>query len=401
MNSRRTLAILTPVAFTALGAGLALLAAGPLNPPGGAVSPSYKTLAEIEPRIAINSTNTPGDADSVFRISQPGSYYLTGNIAGVAGKHGIWIAASGVTLDLNGFALTGVSGSLNGVVAPARNVAVLNGTVSNWGGDGVGLASFVSDNCRVERVFASYNGGNGIDVAYASVVANCSALANTGAGIYTVSDCTIMDCTANRNQGDGFGMSDLGNRCLYSNCTSADNTGNGFELKDGSSITNCTSYSNNNHGILAGAGCTITNCTVTENFDLGITVGNDSTVTGCTARANGTHGILVTADCIATGNSCNGNGTSAFTTGAGIYVSGANNRIEANNCSNNDRGIEAAGTLNLIIRNTASSNSTNYLFVANNRYGPILDITGATAAVNGNSAASTTSTTDPHANFRY
>lgn len=96
-----------------LGAGSAL--AGDLNPPAGPVAPTHKTLTEIEPRTAINLANTPGDADSLFKITQPGSYYLTGNITGVAGKHGVEIATSGVSLDLMGFTLTGVAGSLDGV----------------------------------------------------------------------------------------------------------------------------------------------------------------------------------------------------------------------------------------------------------------------------------------------
>ncbi|HZJ13677.1 MAG TPA: hypothetical protein VFD27_01440, partial [Chthoniobacteraceae bacterium] len=75
------------------------LAQGPLTPPG-APAPTMKTLDQIEPRTAINSTNTPGDDDSLFKITQPGSYYLPGNITGVATKHGIEITASDVTLDL-------------------------------------------------------------------------------------------------------------------------------------------------------------------------------------------------------------------------------------------------------------------------------------------------------------
>ena len=47
---------------------------GSLTPPAGPVAPTPGP----EPRIAINATNTPGDADSVYRIAQPGSYYLTG-----------------------------------------------------------------------------------------------------------------------------------------------------------------------------------------------------------------------------------------------------------------------------------------------------------------------------------
>src|SRR5437868_7397499 len=90
-------------AFGIIAAGTAL--AGPLNPPAGPVTSSYKTLTEVEPRTAINAANTPGDSFSVFKITQPGSYYLTSGFAGVTGKTGILIASGGVTLDLNGFTI--------------------------------------------------------------------------------------------------------------------------------------------------------------------------------------------------------------------------------------------------------------------------------------------------------
>ena len=60
--------------------------AGDLNPPAGVFAPTLKNLQAVEPRVEINVTNTPGDADSVFRIVQSGSYYLTGNISGEPGK---------------------------------------------------------------------------------------------------------------------------------------------------------------------------------------------------------------------------------------------------------------------------------------------------------------------------
>ena len=49
---------------------------------------------------------------------------------------------SGVTLDLNGFDLVGVPGSLDGVFgsnAPTVNIAVRNGSVRNWGGNSLNL----------------------------------------------------------------------------------------------------------------------------------------------------------------------------------------------------------------------------------------------------------------------
>ena len=110
----RTVCWSAVVGTLALGGALVALA-GPLSPPGGPVASTGKTLTEVEPRIAVNATNTPGTATSLFKITQPGSYYLTGNITGVSGKNGIEIAASGVSLDLTGFDLSGVPGSLDGV----------------------------------------------------------------------------------------------------------------------------------------------------------------------------------------------------------------------------------------------------------------------------------------------
>ena len=66
--------------------------------------------------IEVNSVNTPGDASASFVISQTGSYCLPGNIVGESGKSGIRIDADSVTLDLGGFAMLGVSGSLSGVL---------------------------------------------------------------------------------------------------------------------------------------------------------------------------------------------------------------------------------------------------------------------------------------------
>ncbi|MDP1661323.1 MAG: hypothetical protein Q8L55_05350, partial [Phycisphaerales bacterium] len=154
--------------------------AGPLDPPAGPVAPTAKPLAEVEPRTAINATNTPGDADSLFKITQPGSYYLTGNITGVVGKHGIEIVASGVTLDLNGFDLVGVAamGAFDGVsvtLSSQRNIAVVNGSVRNWGDEGVDLGSSFTLNGRVEGVHANGNAGTGISAGPASTVTNCSA----------------------------------------------------------------------------------------------------------------------------------------------------------------------------------------------------------------------------------
>jgi hypothetical protein len=174
-----------------LVAAATVFALGDLNPPAGSVAATGKRLTEIEPRIAINATNTPGDADSVFRIAQPGSYYLTGNITGVAGKHGIEIAASNVSIDLNGFVVDGggVIGSLDGIrtsLSALSALTITNGKVSNWGRDGINLATTSSNSSLVERVEAIGNGGNGMQIGLTSVIDRCTA-GRTARGVSSAS----------------------------------------------------------------------------------------------------------------------------------------------------------------------------------------------------------------------
>src|SRR5215813_2047720 len=95
----RTLYSLTLIAL-ALMAVPAL--AGDLTPPPGPVGPTMKPLSQVEPRTPVTATTTPGDFNSVYQINQSGSYYLTGNVAGVTGKIGVKILVGNVTLDLNG-----------------------------------------------------------------------------------------------------------------------------------------------------------------------------------------------------------------------------------------------------------------------------------------------------------
>ncbi len=227
-----------PLSVAAAVACVWLANAGDLNPPTGPITPTMKTLDEVEPRIAINATNTPGDADSLFKITQPGSYYLTGNITGVVGKHGVEIVASGVTLDLNGFDLVGVAamGAFDGVshtVGGLTNIAVVNGSVRNWGDEGVDLGTIGAVNCRVANVLASGNAGNGMSTGNASAVSNCSASENTGNGISAGFGGTVTNCSAYQNTGNGISTS---TGCTVSNCSAFSNTLNGISVANGGEL---------------------------------------------------------------------------------------------------------------------------------------------------------------------
>src|SRR5262249_38758199 len=75
--------------------------------PSGPPAPTMKTLDQIEPRTPISSLP--------YTIISPGSYYVTTNLTGMSGAHGITVNASDVTLDLGGFSLIGGPGSQIGI----------------------------------------------------------------------------------------------------------------------------------------------------------------------------------------------------------------------------------------------------------------------------------------------
>jgi parallel beta-helix repeat protein len=287
--------------LAALGSSF-LLAQGPLAPPPGAPAPTMKTLDQVEARTSIDATHTPGDADSLFKITQPGSYYLTANVTGVNAKYGIEIAVSGVTLDLNGFDLVGVPGSLDGVsvtLLNAINVSVRNGSVRSWGGSGINLLDAATSATNVADIVASQNVVNGIRMGFGGTITRCTCYNNTGAGIAGAA---------------------------------------------GTVITQCASNTNGSHGITTGSGCNIS---------------------GCTVRSNVGDGINVFSSCLVLNNDCSLNGNGAGD-GAGIHATSADNRIEGNNCIGADRGIDVDVAGSIIVKNTCSGNATNWDVVAGN-----------------------------------
>ena len=220
----------------------ALFAQGALAPPG-IPAPTMKSLDQVEARIIVNSTNCPGDSTALFIISQPGSYYLTGNISGVSGKDGIAVTAPDVTLDLNGFSLIGVSGALFGVDALSQqpNLTIRNGSLRNWS---TGIAAARG---AIERIQAS-NNGTGIAVSKRSTVTNCSASSNTGTGM-SASDSIVEHCIAANNS---VGVAVF--QSILSNCLVELNTTNGINAQGGAYVLENNCLSNSAAGIISSGG---------------------------------------------------------------------------------------------------------------------------------------------------
>src|SRR4051812_15393777 len=174
---------------------VAVRAQGSLTPPPGPPGPTMKTLSQVEPRTPIGGLP--------FTVQTAGSYYLTTNVAGRASAHGIIIEASDVTLDLNGFVLSGVAEAQNGIQIPAvqRNIAIRNGTVQGWS---VGVEARQSSECQFEGLRVIDNAAAGLVAGVGSTIAGCNAFGNRGFGLSAGANSSITDVSAQSNQLEGI-----------------------------------------------------------------------------------------------------------------------------------------------------------------------------------------------------
>lgn len=381
-----------------IGSGSGLLVTQPafsqasLTPPGPP-APTMKTLDQVEARTIVNAANSPGDATHQFIITTGGSYYLTSNITGASGKNGITINADNVTLDLNGFALVGVAGSLSGltVVGNHRHIAVHGGTVRSWPGAGVELGTTVLT--EVHSLLVSGNGGFGISAGDTTTIRDCASRENGGDNFRTGAHAVISHCSAVLStNGHGFNVT---SDCQLSNCVSNGNAANGFTATVHTSLVDCVASSLNVIGFRVGAGCSITQCIARSNKDygiytdqaavvsnctassqsggtgIGIRVGDASTVNGCTASYNLYDGIQSTNQCLIANNTASYNGLPPNSLGSGIQTFGGTNRVDSNFVSSNYLVGIAFGPSDIVTRNTSRSNgSARYNLVASSNLGP-------------------------------
>ena len=336
-----------------------VFAQGSLTPPS-APAPAMKTLDQGEPRTPISSVP--------YTISEPGSYYLTTNLTTTA-DYGVIIRASGVTLDLMGFALSGggmnygvfVDGATNRVV---EAVVVRNGAVKNFH---IGIRAEYSLGGRFEQLAISDNISDGVyfygrhGQCNGNTFANCSISGNGTYGVYLNGESgqcagnTMADCTLSGNGSDGVYLDGQSGQC------------------DGNTLADCTLSGNGRYGVdLAGNssgqcnGNTISDCTIRENGDYGVYLyGNHgqcagNTVADCTIQKNKERGIVLY---FAEGNRVEGNHVIGQTGDGTTY------------------GIYCSTTMdNLILRNTCMGQTNNFLFNSDDTYGPEVTASGALSA---------------------
>ena len=410
-----------------------IFAQGSLTPPGPPAA-TMKTLEQVEPRIDVATLS--GDANSEVVITNSGSYYLSANLE-VGKDKGIYIAATDVTLDLNGFKISRSSGSGGEGIYIAGNMDRATVRNGNLVGFSYGIRDAGTRGCLLDKLAVSYCYAVGIYAGTGARVIDCRAHDNPGFGIYAGAGSSLNGCTAPYNGGTGIhaiGGSSL-NGCTANNngsngisapggsslngCTANNNGSYGISAGDGASLSGCTANNNGSYGISAGSGSSLSGCTARDNGTSGISAGSGSSLNGCTAYNNGTSGISaiygssikdctanentgdgirVYGGCHVVGNNCRRNGLNGD--GAGIHALLGDNRIDGNTVTDNDRGIDVDYSGNLIVRNSASGNTTDYEISTYNRVGVIVSCP-TSGAISGSTGGAGVGTTDPWANFSF
>jgi hypothetical protein len=305
--------------------------AGPLTPPG-APAPTHKTLTEVEPRTAINATNTPGDASHVYIISQSGSYYLTEDIVTAGTVSGIRIEADQVQLDLSGFTIRG-PGNLPpnaGIVSTAvSGIHIMNGFVSGYSTCvDLSLATVI----RADSLSMS-SGGQGMTTGGDAHISNCdvystnngyeingrgnlieSSIARCGLyGFWFTGSTTATSCVANGGiRGFIIAPDSDGSTMLLENCRSEGNFTSGFEAStSGGSqyviFRGCVAARTSGYGFFTFIPAKFEDCIAVENTYSGFYCSDASLLTSCSAINNMSAGVFVyrgstLKDCVIEGN---------------------------------------------------------------------------------------------------
>lgn len=369
-------------------------------------------------RIPVDSVlfqNTQNGRLTEYLITEPGSYFLTGVIGGLAdGTTGITIASDDVTLDLNGYAMlgarpvstnnnsasTGTPGNGHGIWVDGnrRNITVRNGIISDWGE--AGLKAIATSNSIFRDLQFNNNGAEGISVGDQNLLLRCQAQLNLENGIMGDDGINVVNSNAMYNGDKGIVLDSAG---LVVNSSAFDNFGRGIEVAHSGMILGCEATDNVAGGYLVGPFSQAVKCSAYDNESTGFLVDEKGQVLHCIAALNtgngfefsGTSGSI--RNCISHENDFAGIACTN-TTLAAILIS-------HNGTTDNDTdGIVVLGPGAFVINNRGAGNvnltvtgvgDTNYDLHPNTKFGPIVSVVfvGDISAV--------TNADHPTANFSY
>ena len=318
------------VFFFAAIVGATLVVAQPsLDPPAGPIAETGRFGTVIE----LSQETAPGDADSVFRITEPGSYILTGDVELPANQAGIELASDDITLDVNGYTIRGddLGSNTFGITIPRgadpgfgiEGIAIRNGA-SRGVGFGIELRENVQItpttitvyarrvriddlriiDCNVGVIGESYDIASttvrafltGISVAEGSVRdCNVTLAGSFGGNGIAVINGTVTGSFVEIQPDNAIGFLIDGGSATHCTAVTHGSSSVGYSYSNGASVSNCTarreagtnSFGFNGRGVTSGCtaigmsvgfvsndgvirGCDAINCTVDESAGAGV-----------------------------------------------------------------------------------------------------------------------------------
>jgi hypothetical protein len=156
---------------------------------------SSVSMFAIDGTVLINQSTVMAAGGFPFKITQPGSYKLSGNLIVPALLGGIDISVPNVTLDLNGFSVIGpilcdghgsncqgIAGSATGIHA-SPGATIRNGHVQGF------ITGIVNNGGVVEDIHASNNFDS---IVATNALVRRNFITNNSAGLICTS-CTVLD----------------------------------------------------------------------------------------------------------------------------------------------------------------------------------------------------------------
>jgi putative surface-exposed virulence protein len=224
-----------------------------------------------------------------------------------AGQIGIYVGASGITIDLQGHTLSGDQINDGIRVNGWDRVTIKNGVVRNFA---PGVSAFNSaDNLTISNLVLSGNTSHGASIEGDSAsIKSTTASGNGQSGIYVNGDNSASITSVNAVGNGAYGVRVHADEdTIVKSSSAAGNALNGFYLEgDSTSVSSSTASGNAGHGL--------------------VVVGISASVKSTKASGNGGHGIYVSGDAAtltrnrAEGNGFQGGGSDGI--GQGILVQG-------------------------------------------------------------------------------
>jgi len=156
-------------------------------------------VLEINDTCALNGGCFPGDLMGYpVTITSPGSFRLTGNLTVTDPlTDAIKVSSDGVSVDLNGFVITGPgSGFPRGVDSTNDNVKVSNGTIQSM----YNAVQLIGEGAHVEGMSLVDNLNTGLFVGNGALVTGNTISGNGHSGVMAGTSC-VLTRNAVRNNG--------------------------------------------------------------------------------------------------------------------------------------------------------------------------------------------------------